>query len=164
MPPPVHADIRGPGAQDQAETQSPAGHQSQGCLQGIHPGNATLLDSNTQKCYTTLCWYHACRDSKDVSRDVTSRPNNVWNEAILFHMNHRPNDDNLAIKLDSTLRWTTGTQLPSQHKRYSFWWSYENISSEYKKVSAQLTIPRNLSPTCWILFAQGGFKISKSYK
>ena len=50
MPPPVHADFWGPGIQDQTEAQSPTGHQSQGCLQAIHRGNATLRNS----CHTSI--------------------------------------------------------------------------------------------------------------
>lgn len=49
MSPPVHADFRRPGTQDLPKTQSPAGHESHGCLSATRQGNATLQGS----CQTT---------------------------------------------------------------------------------------------------------------
>jgi len=54
--------------------------------------------------------------------------------------------------------------LPHYHKRYSFWWSYKEINTEYWKGTVRLTVPRNLSVMYWILFVRHGFKSSKFYK
>ena len=54
--------------------------------------------------------------------------------------------------------------LSHYHKRYSFWWSYKEINTEYWKGTVRLTVPRNLSVMYWILFVRHGFKSSKFYK
>ena len=54
--------------------------------------------------------------------------------------------------------------LPHYHKRYSFWWNYKEINTEYWKSTARLTFPRNLSAVYWILFVRRGFESSKFYK
>ena len=55
--------------------------------------------------------------------------------------------------------------LSCWHKRYSYWCRlYKNVSSEYWKCKAWLTVSRNLSLMYWILFMPHECEISKFYK
>ena len=50
------------------------------------------------------------------------------------------------------------------HKRYSFWWSCKNISSEYWKSTTILPVPAILNLMYWMIFLRRGFKDSKFYR
>jgi len=141
-----------------------AGKMELSCLLGTtcHVPQETFLWKPYNKSNIQPSWPHTWSITHTYSLlDLTCRGQRVITASpCLLHWLHISQIwDHPVVKENLCLQY-----LPHYHKRYSFWWSYKEINTEYWKGTVRLTVPRNLSVMYWILFVRHGFKSSKFYK